>query len=120
MDWWELSELTVHPEIIASGGGDSSEAALSHPLECGNRCGKLRALAILFTHNSKNGCGSGKLGVADSLHLPDLPPYLRRANAIRGSGPIHKHALEALWLRRVLPTLGSTNCALRPIHPAKL
>ena len=45
---WELSELTVHPENTVSGGGDSSKAASSHPMECGNRCGKLRPLAILF------------------------------------------------------------------------
>ncbi len=30
MDWWELSEMTVHPENIVSGGGDSFEAASSH------------------------------------------------------------------------------------------
>ena len=41
--------MTVHPESIVSGGGDSSEAASSHPLDCGNRCGKSRAPANLFT-----------------------------------------------------------------------
>ena len=44
----KLSEMTVHPENIVSGGWDSSEAPSSHPMECGNRCGKLRPMAIGF------------------------------------------------------------------------
>ncbi len=40
--------MTVHPENIVSGGGDSSEAASSHPVQSRNRCGKSRVLAILF------------------------------------------------------------------------
>ena len=34
--------------------------------------------------------------------------------------PNQYHVLEAPWIRRVFPTLGSTDCALRPVHPAKL
>ncbi len=45
---WELSEMTVHPENTVSGGGDSSQAASSRPVESGKRRGKSRALAILF------------------------------------------------------------------------
>ncbi len=44
----KLSEMTVHPENIVSGGRDSSEAVSSHPMESGNRCAKSRALVILF------------------------------------------------------------------------
>ena len=44
----ELSELTVHPENIVSGGRDSPQAASSRPVESGKRRGKSRALVILF------------------------------------------------------------------------
>jgi len=44
----ELLEMIVHPENIVSGGGDSSEAASSRPVQSRNRCGKSRALAILL------------------------------------------------------------------------
>ncbi len=44
----ELSEMTVHPENILSGGRDSPQAAYSRPVESGNRRGKSSVLAILF------------------------------------------------------------------------
>lgn len=44
----ELPKMPVHPGNTVSGGGDSSEAASSHPMACGNRCEKSSALAILF------------------------------------------------------------------------
>ncbi len=42
-------------------------------------------------------------------------------NAIHGSGPIQLQlqALEAPWVKRVFPTPGSTDFALRHIHSAK-
>jgi hypothetical protein len=40
--------MTVHPENIVSGVGDSSEAASNHSVESGNRRGKSGALAMLF------------------------------------------------------------------------
>ncbi len=40
-------------------------------------------------------------------------------NAIHGSGPIQLQALEAPWVKRVFPTPGPTDFALRHIHSAK-
>ncbi len=40
-------------------------------------------------------------------------------NAIHGSGPIQLQALEAPWAKRVFPTPGPTDFALRHIHSAK-
>ena len=56
-------------------------------------------------------------------HVSGLSVAARMAagpNAIHGSGPSQKQALEAPWLRRVSPTPGSTDFALRHIHSAKL
>ncbi len=44
----ELSEMTVHPKNIVSGGVDSPQAASSRPVESGKRRGKSRVLVILF------------------------------------------------------------------------
>ena len=55
-------------------------------------------------------------------HVSGLSVAARMAagpNAIHGSGPIQLQALEAPWVKRVFPTPGPTDFALRHIHSAK-
>ncbi len=53
-DGRELSEMTVHPENIVSGGSDSPQAALSRPVKSGKRRGKSREPGSFIQQTCQN------------------------------------------------------------------